>query len=127
MASLTDYITLIDCCDGVVSTDTGTVHLAEALGKPALVLYGPTRDDLWIRYYRKALPLRAEYSGKTCRSPCGRIKNTEAGCPEAILYDRQYSPCLLSIPEAKIVARFSTLLQRMERHETTHHFGVYDR
>ena len=32
--------------EGVIAVDTGLGHLAAALGKPALTLYGPTNPDL---------------------------------------------------------------------------------
>lgn len=111
MSSLEDYIAAIANCGAVVSTDTAAGHLAEALEKPSLILYGPTRDELWIRYYKRALPVRAEYSGKTCRSPCGLTKNTEDGCPEAMLIGSSFSPCLLSIAEEKIESAFVKLME----------------
>jgi ADP-heptose:LPS heptosyltransferase len=113
MHSLEDYMTAISCCDAVVSTDTGAGHLAEALGKPSLILYGPTLDHLWIKYYEKAIPLRAEYHGKTCRSPCGLTKNTREGCPEAVLLGSAFSPCLLSIPGERIESSFRELLGKL--------------
>ncbi|MBW1961904.1 MAG: glycosyltransferase family 9 protein [Deltaproteobacteria bacterium] len=111
MKSLEDYIAVVHHCDAVVSTDTATGHLAESLQRPSLVLYGPTRDDLWIRYYKKTCPLRAEYIGHTCRSPCGRTKNTGNGCPESLHLETSYSPCLLSITEERIESEFRKMLE----------------
>ena len=111
MTTLEDYISAISNCDAVVSTDTATGHIAESLRKPSLILYGPTIDDLWIRYYQKTVPLRAEYFGKICRSPCGITKNTEDGCPEAIQLGSPYSPCLLSISEDRIESAFREMLK----------------
>jgi ADP-heptose:LPS heptosyltransferase len=111
MHSLEDYLGLIINCDAVVSTDTATLHLAAALGKPGLVLYGPTRDRLWIQYYQNVFPLRAKYIGKTCRSPCGLTKDTAQGCPETVLLNSKYSPCLLSISAEKIGQEFEKLLK----------------
>jgi len=105
MVSFEDYIAAIANCDAVVSTDTATGHLAEALGKPSLTIFGPISDDLRIRYYNKAYAIRAEYSGKTCRSPCG-LSKSDKGCMESHLLGSPYSPCLLSIPEEKIYQRF---------------------
>lgn len=105
MGSLEDYITTIANCDAVVSTDTGTGHLAEALRKPSLVIYGPINDDLRIRYYNKAYAIGAEYSGTTCQSPCG-LSKSKGGCPESLLMGTSHSPCLLSIPNEKIYQCF---------------------
>jgi ADP-heptose:LPS heptosyltransferase len=110
MSTLAEYIGAVANCDAIVSTDTGTVHLAEGLGKPCLALYGPTIDDLWIRYYRQVRPLRADYSGRTCRSPCGMIKNMDRGCPEAVYKGTPYSPCLLSIAGEKIESAFMEMM-----------------
>jgi ADP-heptose:LPS heptosyltransferase len=111
MDSLTDYITAVANCDAVVSTDTATGHLAEALGKYSLIIFGPTKEDLWIRYYQKMHPLRPDYYGRTCRPPCGLIKNVENGCPEALLMGSLYSPCLLSIANEKICLAFQKLIK----------------
>jgi len=110
MDSLEDYISAIANCDAVITTDTGTGHLAEALGKPSVVIYGPTIDDHWIRYYKHTYPLRAEYSGTTCCSPCGLTKNTEQGCPESVLLGMPYSPCLFHISRERICSKFSQIL-----------------
>ncbi len=115
MKSLEDYLAAIAHCDAVVSTDTAAGHLAEALGKPNLILYGPTRDQLWIKYYKKTLALRAEYTGKTCKSPCGLTKDTSSGCPEAVLLNSPYSPCLLSINAEKIASGFENMLKTLLR------------
>ncbi|MBW2304406.1 MAG: glycosyltransferase family 9 protein [Deltaproteobacteria bacterium] len=110
MRSLDDYLSVIALCDAVVTTDTAAYHLAEALGKPSLVLFGPTRDELWIRYYKRVKPLRAAYSGSTCRSPCGIVKSLE-GCPESRLKGTSFSPCLMAIPRERIRLAFTELLQ----------------
>jgi len=110
IATLKDYITAIACCDAVVTTDTSTGHLAEALGKYSLVLYGPTRDELWIRYYKKTLPVRANYFGKSCQSPCGIIKAVGQGCPESQSSKNHYSPCLLSISKKTIINTFHEMI-----------------
>jgi ADP-heptose:LPS heptosyltransferase len=113
MDSLADYITAIKNCDAVVSTDTATGHLAEALGKYSLIIFGPTKEDLWIRYYQKMYPLRTDYCGRTCRPPCGLIKNVENGCPEALLMGSSYSPCLLSVAKENIYSAFQRLIKRI--------------
>lgn len=109
MTSFEDYVAAIANCDAVVSTDTATGHLAEALGKSSLTIFGPISDDLRIRYYNKAYAIRAEYSGKTCRSPCG-LSKSKGGCPESLLIGSSYSPCLLSIPNEMIYQSFEKFL-----------------
>jgi heptosyltransferase I len=41
---------VLDQCDLLVANDTGPVHMAAALGRPCLVLFGPTRPD-WTGPY----------------------------------------------------------------------------
>lgn len=113
MGNLKDYIGAVANCDAVVSTDTGTVHLAEALGKPGIVFFGPTLDDWWMGCYRMIRPLRADYKGQDCRSPCGLTKNIDKGCPESVLAGSRYSPCLLSISEETIESAFEELMKRI--------------
>jgi hypothetical protein len=114
MEDLAAYMTVIQQCDAVVTTDTGTVHLAEALTKPCLTLYGPTRDELWNRYYQHAYPLRAEYVGGTCKSPCGLLKSKN-GCSESRLKRSSYSPCLLGITGERIQDAFTSLLHKIKK------------
>ena len=113
MESLTDYITAVANCDAVVSTDTATGHLAEALGKCSLIIFGPTKEDLWIRYYHNTYPLRPDYYGRTCRPPCGLTKSVDNGCPEAMLMGSLYSPCLLSIANESIYSAFQKLVKKI--------------
>lgn len=38
---------LIESCDVVVTADTGALHIALALNKPVVALFGPTDPKLW--------------------------------------------------------------------------------
>lgn len=126
MKNLQDYVTAIKNCDAVVSADTCTYHIAAALGKPGLVLFGPVGADLRIRYYPTIIPLNADYSGVTCKSPCGldrvwkddlkeedRWKRTGV-CPEAKEKDTEFSPCLLSIQPERLIEKFRQLLDKLK-------------
>ncbi len=54
-------------CSFFVGNDTGLAHVAEALGVPAIVLYGPTSPDLGFRPWRRES--RSIHSQVRC-SPC---------------------------------------------------------
>ncbi|WP_251424475.1 glycosyltransferase family 9 protein [Veillonella agrestimuris] len=45
--TLREMAALMDCCDIIVACDTGALHIALALGKPVVALFGPTDPKLW--------------------------------------------------------------------------------
>ena len=45
--TLQDVGALIESCDVVVTADTGALHIALALNKPVVALFGPTDPKLW--------------------------------------------------------------------------------
>lgn len=55
-------------CDVVVSNDTGPMHIAAALGKPIVALYGPTTPDLGFSPYGVVWE-EASVASLSCR-PC---------------------------------------------------------
>jgi ADP-heptose:LPS heptosyltransferase len=100
--SLEDYIALFELCDGAVSTDTAAYHLAQAFGKPSLVLFGPISSDLRLRYYNKAHAIDSSYKGQNCGAPCG-LHKVKDKCPEARILKRDYTPCLSSLSQQTII------------------------
>lgn len=121
--SLFDYITAIFCSDAVISPDSSAYHIAAALGKPAITLFGPIGSTLRSLYSPTVIPFDAEYTGITCKSPCGtnivsEFKHLEEvpgydvsrGCPEANIKKTNYSPCILSIPNEKVREKLKQLL-----------------
>jgi heptosyltransferase II len=42
--TMSELIGLLDCCDLLVSNDTGPAHIAAALGRPTLTIFGPTNE-----------------------------------------------------------------------------------
>jgi heptosyltransferase-1 len=56
---------------GVVGVDSGLAHLAAALSRPAVTLYGPTRTDLTGALGRNQINLKADFSCAPCmRKTC---------------------------------------------------------
>jgi heptosyltransferase-2 len=43
--SLSEFIRLVQACDLYVTNDTGTMHVAAALGVPTLAIFGPTNEQ----------------------------------------------------------------------------------
>ena len=66
--SLRDLPAYMGCCDVIVSNDTGPMHIAAALGKPIVTLYGPTTPALGFSPYGVAWE-EASVVSLRCR-PC---------------------------------------------------------
>lgn len=132
--NLQDYITAINCCDAFVSADTSTYHIAAGLDKPGLVFFSSIDSGLRTGYYPRIISVSPDYQGKICRSPCGLhsekfyhpdhdlfkklhemgLKPSMDRCPEAQVQNTVMSPCLISIPDERIVKKFELLLSKME-------------
>ena len=117
--SMAGYITALNTCDAVITADTSTYHLAAALQKPALVLFGPVGSRLRTAYYPHVQALDAHYTGRTCRSPCGKSMYSEfygghidgeKRCPEAVSCKMSFSPCLASFDSEKLIDAFESIL-----------------
>ena len=131
--SIIDYITAIEQSDIIVCSDSSAYHIAEALGKPAIVLFGSINPDLRIRYYQNVKAIAMSYKGKYCKSPCGisdtkwiktpgkigrelirqKLYIPDKGCPEAVRLGKDYSPCLLAIPPQYLVDLFQESLAQI--------------
>jgi heptosyltransferase III len=109
--SLEGLVALLARADALVSNDTGPVHLASALGRPVLALFGPNTPVLYgplskgSRTLYRALPcspcLTVEsYRSSRCRIPTcmGAIPTGEAcAALSAILEEAAPAP---SVPES---------------------------
>lgn len=71
--SLVDLIGVIDGADGLVSTDTGTAHMASALDTEVFALIGPTPADETGPYKTSMNRVHIISSNKDC-SPCYKTK-----------------------------------------------------
>jgi heptosyltransferase-2 len=90
----------LERCAVVVSNDTGPMHIAAALGKPVLVLYGPTTPALGfapygVRWEAASVPL-------ACR-PCNA--HGPQRCPLA------HWRCMLDLSVEQVAAGVRRLLQ----------------
>ncbi|MCU7937916.1 MAG: lipopolysaccharide heptosyltransferase I [gamma proteobacterium symbiont of Bathyaustriella thionipta] len=62
--------------DAVVAVDTGLAHLAAALDKPTVALYGPTSPGLTGTYGNHQIHLQADYDCAPCfNKQCSKTKN----------------------------------------------------
>lgn len=96
--------------EGVIAVDTGLGHLASALGKPALTLYGPTNPDLTGTFGQRQLHLT---SGIEC-APCMKKNCAYKGPP---VFDsapggsfQVQPPCFAAHTPSQVWQRFEQLI-----------------
>ncbi|MBC8032544.1 MAG: glycosyltransferase family 9 protein [Chitinophagaceae bacterium] len=74
--NLSEFISFIHACDGMVASSTGPIHLAGALGKDAFGIYPPIRPlhpGRWAPIGPKAQVFVAD-------APCGQCKKNSREC-----------------------------------------------
>ncbi|MGQ4806933.1 ADP-heptose--LPS heptosyltransferase 2 [Candidatus Entotheonellaceae bacterium PAL068K] len=89
----------LDCCSVVVSNDTGPMHIAAALGKPIVVLYGPTTPALGFFPYGVAWE---EASVALACRPCHA--HGPQRCPKS------HWRCMMDLSVDQVAARVQRLL-----------------
>ncbi|WP_448583514.1 methyltransferase domain-containing protein [Thermocrinis sp.] len=97
MKDLRYLIGAVYLSDAIITTDTATLHIAGGLKKPTVAIGGPIEMSTRVDTYPTVIPVRAHYTGQTCRAPCG-IHAISEPCPEAKVKHQFYSPCFESIP-----------------------------
>ena len=87
----------------LISSDSGLMHLALAVGTPVLALFGPTIPAMLVR---TNTPLTALTNERDCQGCWNRpiVKMTEGVCPLSI------SPCMGTISVETVLARAYKLL-----------------
>ena len=85
--TLRETAALINQSDLVVSGDTGALHMASALQRPIVALFGPTDPRLWGPLNENAVTLVAEtVSCRVCRKR--KCPKKHGNCMQAITVDR---------------------------------------
>ena len=97
MKDIRYLIAAVSLADAIITADTATVHIAAGLKKPTVLISGAIEPELRCGTYPSVIPLRPNYHGQTCVSPC-MIHATQTPCKEAQIKKQFYSPCLESIP-----------------------------
>ena len=83
-------------CDLLITNDTGPMHVAAALGKPLVALFGPTEPRRTGPYGQLENVLRLNLPCSPCLSSRCSIENTDE--------------CLRALPPALVFERVEKLL-----------------
>jgi len=105
-ASLEEVASLISEVDLFIGPDSGLLHLAAALGKPTIWLFGPTNGRLTLEFYPTARMI--QYPGQNgCHSPCyyNEIYN-KFNC------HGRYGDCMLRISVGEVFRNILEVLNR---------------
>jgi len=91
---------LIEKCDLIIANDSGPMHAAAALGKPALGIFGPTDPEAHRPF--------TENSSFVIHSELDCIMCTKLVCP----YNHE---CMLELPNEKVMTEFDKLVKFIKR------------
>jgi len=69
-------------CDAVVANDGGIMHLAIAIGRPTVAVFGPTEPDIWFPYEGRG-PFALVSRRMDC-APCHKHRCESVECLESI-------------------------------------------
>jgi heptosyltransferase-3 len=100
--SIIESAAIMQQVDLVVSIDSMAIHLASALNKKIIAIFGPTDESNWGPWQTKheIISLNASYSaGYACR-PCG-----QDGCNGSKISD-----CLVNLPAEMILQKINKML-----------------
>ena len=103
---LTDLAALVEHLDVLVTSDTGPMHLAGAVGTPVVALFGPADP---ARYGPIGSPSRVLRVSLPC-SPCGMVRLPPVRCRGRV------PDCMDGITVATVVAATLDLLRSTARH-----------
>ena len=99
-----ELLAVLARCDLVISGDSGPLHMAVALGRPAVSIYGPTDPRIYgptPRAGRQAVVIRRDLA---C-SPCYNLLAT-AECPHG------QPACMIDVPVREVFAAALAVLER---------------
>jgi lipopolysaccharide heptosyltransferase II len=98
-----ELIAVLARCDLVISGDSGPLHMAVALGRPTVSIYGPTDPAIYGPTPRPGVPAVVIRRGMGC-SPCYNLLAT-AECPHG------RPSCMLDVPVGEVLAAAAKLLE----------------
>jgi lipopolysaccharide heptosyltransferase II len=99
-----ELLAVLARCDLVISGDSGPLHMAVALGRPTVSLYGPTDPRIYGPTPRPGQQAVVIRRGLAC-SPCYNLLAT-AECPHG------QPACMIDIPVREVFAAALAVLER---------------
>jgi lipopolysaccharide heptosyltransferase II len=93
--SLPEMVAWVRLCDAMVTNDTGPMHVAAALGKPLVALFGPTAPERTGPYGQLENVLRLEL-------PC-------APCLKPVCHFNKPEECLRALSPATVAGKIGTI------------------
>lgn len=103
-------ITLIDMSSLVIGGDSGLLHIAGALQRPLIGLYGAFPSRLRLSTYKNAIGIN---SNSSCIYARGEYKscfqNSADSCKLSVKYGENFSPCMAVHSPQIILQQFSKL------------------
>lgn len=103
--SLSDVLGLVGRACGVIGVDSGLVHFAGALGRPTVMLFGPTDQRLTGCRGPRARNLCASLACSPCRSKACRR-------PDAARVANGAAPCLAAVAPGNAWATLAAMMNR---------------
>lgn len=95
--SIREMVALIDGCVGIISNDSGPMHLAAAINKPTLGLFGPTNP----------------FAHGPFNSRGGWVRNDKLDCiPCNLLVCNRNHECMLNLDTNLVVYKFEELIKK---------------
>jgi len=114
---LRETASIVNQMDLMITLDSGLMHLAGALGKRVLALFGPSDPKVQLKYYN------ADYvwpgQGLDC-CPCWGVAKTE--CPERKCMTMIKSGMIMD----KVVKRFDLRIQKKEIYRRNRQPSIFD-
>ena len=104
-------VSLMNKCIGAICIDSAFSHIAAALGKPVVTVYGPFKGKVRMKYYKNVDLVEPEDDWNDCgKYPCFFHDDRLSQCP---YIERKERPgCMLSIKAKDVVEKFINLLEK---------------